>query len=94
MHKELNSAVLLVGEALVDEFHERQIAGGAPFNVARSLGALLANEGGGSAPVCLVSRIGHDDVGGALIRASLQRFERQFPRTPLPAEITAFRDNP
>ncbi|WIV98366.1 PfkB family carbohydrate kinase [Kinneretia aquatilis] len=74
MHKELNSAILLVGEALVDEFHERQIAGGAPFNVARSLGALLADEGGGSAPVCLVSRIGHDDAGSALIRASLQRF--------------------
>ncbi|WP_428503167.1 PfkB family carbohydrate kinase [Roseateles sp.] len=69
-----SSAVLLVGEALVDEFHERQIAGGAPFNVARSLGALLADEGGGSAPVCLVSRIGHGDAGGALIRASLQRF--------------------
>jgi fructokinase len=42
--------------------------------VARSLGALLADERGGSAPVCLVSRIGHDDAGGALIRASLQRF--------------------
>lgn len=69
-----SSAVLLVGEALVDEFHERQVAGGAPFNVARSLGALLADERGGSAPVCLVSRIGHDDAGGALIRASLQRF--------------------
>ena len=69
-----SSAVLLVGEALVDEFHERQIAGGAPFNVARSLGALLANGPGSQAPVCLVSRIGHDDAGGALIRASLQRF--------------------
>ncbi|MCV2421170.1 PfkB family carbohydrate kinase [Paucibacter sp. DJ2R-2] len=69
-----SSAVLLVGEALVDEFHERQVAGGAPFNLARSLGALLADGPGSQAPVCFVSRIGHGDAGGALIRTSLQRF--------------------
>ncbi len=40
----------------------------------------------------IAARIAEGDKAGA--RASLQRFERQFPRTPLPAEIAAFRESP
>lgn len=48
--------VLLIGEALADSFPEHTVIGGAPFNVARNLGAL------GLAP-CFVSRVGHDALG-------------------------------
>ncbi|MFG6429677.1 PfkB family carbohydrate kinase [Pelomonas parva] len=59
--------VLVLGEALVDEFHDGPVAGGAPFNVARSLAAL-------GAPVRFVSRIGADDVAGRLVLDSAARF--------------------
>ena len=59
--------ILVIGEALVDEFHDGQVAGGAPFNVARSLAAF-------SAPVRFVSRIGADDAAGRLVLASAAQF--------------------
>ncbi|MBB4841834.1 fructokinase [Paucibacter oligotrophus] len=62
------AGVMLVGEALVDEFHDGPVAGGAPFNVARSLAAL------GGRAITLVSRLGADDAAGRLILQSLRRF--------------------
>lgn len=59
--------VLVLGEALVDEFHDGAVAGGAPFNVARSLAAL-------GAPVRFVSRISADDAAGRLVLDSAARF--------------------
>ncbi|MDR7332027.1 fructokinase [Kinneretia asaccharophila] len=56
-----------MGEALVDEFHDGAVAGGAPFNVARSLAAL-------GVPVSFVSRIGADDAAGHLVLDSAARF--------------------
>jgi fructokinase len=48
--------ILVIGEALVDLFPDRQVIGGAPFNVARNLAAL------GAAPLML-TRIGQDTLG-------------------------------
>ena len=59
--------VLVIGEALVDEFHDGHVAGGAPFNVARSLAALRA-------PVRFASRIGEGDAAGHLVLDSAVRF--------------------
>ncbi|QPF73418.1 fructokinase [Roseateles sp. DAIF2] len=59
--------ILVLGEALVDEFASGPVAGGAPFNLARSLAAL------GLAPL-FVGRIGAADPAGALLLASLRRF--------------------
>ncbi len=59
--------ILVLGEALVDEFHDGPVAGGAPFNVARSLAAV-------GAPVRFVSRIGADDAAGRLVLDSAARF--------------------
>jgi fructokinase len=59
--------VLVMGEALVDEFHDGPVAGGAPFNVARSLAAL-------GAPVRFVSRISADDAAGRLALESAASF--------------------
>ncbi len=53
-------SVLVLGEALVDEFADGAVPGGAPFNVARSLAWL-------GAPVRFVSRIGADDAAGPLL---------------------------
>lgn len=61
------SSVAVLGEALVDEFHDGPVAGGAPFNVARSLAAL------GSPPL-FVSRIGADDANGRLVLDSARRY--------------------
>ena len=61
------SPILVIGEALVDEFHDGAVAGGAPFNVARSLAAL-------GAPVQFVSRIGAGDAAGRLVLDSAARF--------------------
>jgi fructokinase len=57
---------IIFGEALVDVFHEGDVAGGAPFNVARHLAAL------GLAPL-FVTRIG-DDARGRMLSAELGRF--------------------
>lgn len=74
-----HQGVMLVGEALVDEFAEQPVAGGAPLNVARSLAAL-------GVQATLVSRLGLSqhrgpgtgasaaDAGARLVLASLRRF--------------------
>lgn len=79
MDRPLQSGVMLVGEALVDEFVEQPVAGGAPLNVARSLAAL-------GLPALLVSRLGLQqrqeqgtgasgaDAGARLVLASMRRF--------------------
>jgi len=61
------ATVLVLGEALVDEFSDRQVAGGAPLNVARSLAAL-------GVPALLGTRLGAHDAGAALILGSMGRF--------------------
>lgn len=61
------STILVLGEALVDEFHDGAVAGGAPFNVARSLAAL-------GVPVRFVSRIGAADAASRLVLGSAERF--------------------
>ncbi len=60
-------AVLVLGEALVDEFRDGAVPGGAPFNVARSLSWL-------GAPVRFISRIGADDAAGRLLLDSARRY--------------------
>jgi len=60
-------SIAVLGEALVDEFHDGAVAGGAPFNVARSLAGL-------GAPVVFVSRIGRDDDAGRLVLDSARRY--------------------
>jgi fructokinase len=59
-------AILVFGEALVDDFGSEQVVGGAPFNVARNLAAF------GATPL-MITCIG-DDPAGALVRAEFQRF--------------------
>jgi len=51
-----SARILVLGEALVDVFPDREVIGGAPFNVARNLAAL------GASPL-LVSRVGADESG-------------------------------
>ncbi|CAM3842492.1 PfkB family carbohydrate kinase [Roseateles saccharophilus] len=60
--------IAVLGEALVDEFHDGPVAGGAPFNVARSLAAL-------GVPALFISRIGADDANGRLLLQSARRYE-------------------
>ncbi|MFG6463866.1 PfkB family carbohydrate kinase [Roseateles sp. DXS20W] len=60
-------SLAVLGEALVDEFHDGPVAGGAPFNVARSLAAL-------GAPALFISRIGADDANGRLVLDSAERY--------------------
>ncbi len=62
------SPVAVLGEALVDEFHDGPVAGGAPFNVARSLAAL-------GAPALFISRIAADDDNGRLVLDSARRYD-------------------
>ncbi|MFG6468858.1 PfkB family carbohydrate kinase [Roseateles sp. BYS87W] len=59
--------VAVIGEALVDEFQDGPVPGGAPFNVARSLAGL-------GAPVAFVSRIAAGDAPGQLLRDSARRY--------------------
>ncbi|MBA4142357.1 MAG: carbohydrate kinase [Nitrosospira sp.] len=54
--------VLVFGEVLIDRFPDREVLGGAPFNVARHLGAF------GCSPV-LITRIGRDAAGARLLMA-------------------------
>jgi fructokinase len=59
--------MLVIGEALVDEFPDgTRVAGGAPFNQARWLAAL-------GVPVRFVSRIGQADFGAACVMTSARR---------------------
>src|SRR5437868_3576079 len=60
-------SIAVLGEALVDEFHDGPVAGGAPFNVARSLATL-------GAPTLFISRIGAEDANGALVVDSAGRY--------------------
>lgn len=57
---------VIFGEALVDDFHNEQVVGGAPFNVARHLAAFMA-------PQLMITRIGNDRAG-KLVRAEFERF--------------------
>ena len=59
--------VALVGEALVDQFPDRAVVGGAPFNVARNLAAL------GESPV-MITRLGADEAG-TIVEDEFARFE-------------------
>lgn len=60
-------SLAVLGEALVDEFHDGPVAGGAPFNVARSLAALGAD-------VLFISRIGAADDNGRQVQDSATRY--------------------
>ncbi|KQV47754.1 MULTISPECIES: PfkB family carbohydrate kinase [unclassified Duganella] len=52
----MSERVLVFGEALLDDFGDQQIVGGAPFNVARNLTAL-------GLPALMVTRVGNDAYG-------------------------------
>jgi len=60
-------SVLVLGEALVDLFDSGPEAGGAPFNVARSLAALLA-------PVHFITRVGDKDPWATTLLQSAEDF--------------------
>lgn len=60
-------SVLVFGEALVDLFDSGPEAGGAPFNVARSLAALQV-------PVTYITRIGNCDRWGEALLQSARDF--------------------
>ena len=54
--------VLVFGEVLFDQFPDRTVLGGAPFNVARHLA-------GFGWPPLMISRIGRDDAHAEVLRA-------------------------
>jgi fructokinase len=56
----------MIGEALLDCFPDAKVAGGAPFNVARTLAALHL------LPL-IITRIGADENGG-ILRSEFDRF--------------------
>ncbi|MFG6439300.1 PfkB family carbohydrate kinase [Pelomonas margarita] len=60
-------SLAVLGEALVDEFHDGPVAGGAPFNVARSLAALGAD-------TLFISRIGATDDNGRRVLDSAANY--------------------
>ncbi|KQX00371.1 fructokinase [Massilia sp. Root418] len=60
------ATAVVFGEALVDDFGDLQVIGGAPFNVARNLA-------GFGMPPLMVTRIGGDTLG-AQLRSEFQRF--------------------
>ncbi len=62
----MSERVLVFGEALIDDFGDQQVVGGAPFNVARNLTAL-------GLPALMVSRSGNDGQGD-LLRDEFARF--------------------
>jgi len=64
--REDSQTVIAFGETLVDQFRDRNVLGGAPFNVACHLGAL------GAHPV-LVTRAGKDALGDQLLQAMGER---------------------
>ncbi len=59
-------STVVFGETLVDQFHDREVLGGAPFNVACHLAAL------GSHPV-LITRAGKDALGELLMKVMAER---------------------
>jgi fructokinase len=60
------AVIAVFGEALVDDFGDRQVLGGAPFNVARHLAAL-------GQEALMLTRVGQDE-NGARMRAEFERF--------------------
>ncbi|MFG6413619.1 PfkB family carbohydrate kinase [Roseateles sp. DC23W] len=63
----ISRPIAVLGEALVDEFHDGPVAGGAPFNVARSMAAL-------GAPALFISRLGAADANGRFVLDSARRY--------------------
>jgi fructokinase len=59
--------ILIFGESLIDDFPDAPVVGGAPLNVARTLGFFNAQP-------LMLTRIG-DDVTGQQIIADMQRFQ-------------------
>jgi len=66
MTQNVQGPVAVFGEALVDDFGDRQVIGGAPFNVARHLAALGQD-------ALMLTRVGLDE-NGARMRAEFERF--------------------
>jgi fructokinase len=66
MTQRVEGTVAVFGEALVDDFGDRQVIGGAPFNVARHLAALGQD-------ALMLTRVGLDE-NGARMRAEFERF--------------------
>jgi fructokinase len=66
LEQEAGPTIAVFGEALVDDFGDNQVLGGAPFNVARHLAAFGRS-------VLLLTRIGKD-ANGARVRAECERF--------------------
>ncbi len=62
----MSERVLVFGEALLDDFGDQQVVGGAPFNVARNLAAL-------GLPALMVTRVGNDSYGDQ-VRDAFVRF--------------------
>ncbi|WP_028102656.1 PfkB family carbohydrate kinase [Pseudoduganella violaceinigra] len=58
--------ILVFGEALLDDFGDQQVAGGAPFNVARHLAGL-------GLPALMVTRVGND-ADGEQLRGEFARY--------------------
>lgn len=58
-------AVVLFGEVLADMFPDKNVLGGAPFNVARHLRAFGQN------PV-IITHLGCDDLGDKVLRMMSQ----------------------
>jgi fructokinase len=58
--------IAVFGEALVDDFGDHQVLGGAPFNLARHLAAF-------DHAVLMLTRVG-DDTNGGRVRADCARF--------------------
>jgi fructokinase len=71
--------ILVFGEALVDQFADSDVIGGAPFNLARHASSLLGDT---SQAVRFISRVG-DDLLGAEIKAQAQahRLDPQWIQT-------------
>ena len=74
-----SKSIVVYGEALIDDFADQQVVGGAPFNVARALAAF------GLMPM-MITRIG-EDPNGALVRAEFARFA--MPETGLQTDPLA-----
>ena len=70
--------IAVFGEALVDDFGDHQVLGGAPFNVARHLAAF------GQA-VLMLTRVG-DDANGGRVRADCARFGMTLAGVQVDAE--------
>lgn len=59
--------IIIFGETLIDDFPDQPVVGGAPFNVARSLGYF-------DCVPLMISRVGNDATA-KLILADMQRFK-------------------